>query len=39
MALRGFQPKVKQLEQVKIEFDEAEVEIGIPKTIESKKKV
>lgn len=30
---------MKQLEQVKIDFDEAGVDIGIPKTIDSKKKV
>lgn len=41
MAKMNFQPKVKQLEQLKIEFDDYEasgVGIQLPKVINSKKK-
>lgn len=38
MALKQFQPKVKQLEQIKINFDENDADLVLPKIVNSKKK-
>ena len=38
MALKGFQPKVKQLEQIKIDFDDNGIDLPLPKIVNSKKK-